>query len=167
MQSSCHCWGHKGWVWHFCSSLKFRSPVVLQHSDIIASILRIASSRNVGGSSFSSLLVLALHLQTQFLSFCKVRLFFFLHNHRKLPQGQCCLELKADESPYFLNEDSIYSFRLLQMIFAHQCISSNAKRSRVCAVDGSEVLFTVVTFPRLSEWHSGQHNWVLLTLPFQ
>lgn len=78
MQSSCHCWGHKGWVWHFCSSLKFRSPVVLQHSDIIvASILRIASSRNVGGSSFSSLLVLALHLQTQFLSFCKVRLFFF------------------------------------------------------------------------------------------
>lgn len=108
--------------------------MVLQHSDIIvASILRVASSRNVGGSGFSSLLVLTLHLQTQFLSFCKVRLFFFfsLHNHRKLPQGQCCLDLKADESPYFLNEDSIYSFRLLQMIFAHQYISSNAKRSKI------------------------------------
>lgn len=38
---------------------KFRSPVVLQHSDIIiASILRIAASRNVGGLGFSSLLVL-------------------------------------------------------------------------------------------------------------
>lgn len=43
---------------------------------IVASILRIAS-RNVGGSGFSSLLVLTLHLQTQFLSFRKVRLFFF------------------------------------------------------------------------------------------
>lgn len=48
---------------------RFRSPVVLQHSDIIrASILRIASPRNVGGLGFSSLLVLSLHLQTQFLS---------------------------------------------------------------------------------------------------
>lgn len=168
MQSSCpcHCWGHRE-VWHFCSSLKFRSPAVLQHSDIIvASILRIASSRNVGGSGFSSLLVLTLHLQTQFLSFCKVRLFsllFFLHNHRKLPRGQCCLEVKADESPYFVNEDSIYSFRLLQMIFAHQCISSHAKRSRKCGTDRTEVLFIGVLFPRLSEWHRGQHNWVLLT----
>lgn len=53
----------------FVQLWKFRSPVVLQHSDIIlASILRIASSRNVGGSGFSSLLVLSLHLQTQFLS---------------------------------------------------------------------------------------------------
>lgn len=62
----------------FVHPWKFRSPVVLQHSDIIvASILRIASSRNVGGSGFSSLLVLTLHLQTQFLSFCKVRHFFY------------------------------------------------------------------------------------------
>lgn len=53
----------------FVQLWKFRSPVVLQHSDIIlASILRIASPRNVGGSGFSSLLVLSLHLQTQFLS---------------------------------------------------------------------------------------------------
>lgn len=43
--------------------------MVLQHSDIIlASILRIASPRNVGGLGFSSLLVLSLHLQTQLLS---------------------------------------------------------------------------------------------------
>lgn len=43
--------------------------MVLQRSDIIlASILRIAPPRNVGGSGFSSLLGLSLHLQTQFLS---------------------------------------------------------------------------------------------------
>lgn len=52
----------------FVQLWKFRSPVVLQHSDILASILRIASPRNAGGSGFSSLLVLSLHLQTQFLS---------------------------------------------------------------------------------------------------
>lgn len=47
---------------------RFRSPVALQRSDTIrASILRIASPRNVGGSGFSSMLVLSLHLQTQFL----------------------------------------------------------------------------------------------------
>lgn len=58
----------------FVQFWKFRSPVVLQHSDIIlASILRIASPRNVGGSWFF-LLVLSLHLHLVSISSCKVRL---------------------------------------------------------------------------------------------
>lgn len=49
--------------------------------------------------------------------------------------------MKADQSrACFLNEGSIYSFRLLQLIFAYQCVSSNAKRSRQCALDRTEVL---------------------------
>lgn len=46
-----------------------------------------------------------------------------------------------------MNEGSIYSFRLLQLIFAYQCVCSNAKRSRQHAVDRTEVLFIgVISF---------------------
>lgn len=87
----------------FVQLWKFRSPVVLQHSDIIlASILRIASPRNVGGLGFSSLLVLSLHLHSVSISFCKVRLPSpsSPHNHKKLVD--VFFEAKADQSSMFL-----------------------------------------------------------------
>lgn len=53
--------------------------------------------------------------------------------------------MKADQSrTCFVNEGSIYSFRLLWLIFAYRCVSSNAKRSRQRAVDGTEVLLIAV-----------------------
>ena len=57
-------------------------------------------------------------------------------------------EVKADQShTCFLNEGSVYSFRLLKLIFAYQCVSSNAKRSRQHPVDRTEVLFIrVISF---------------------
>lgn len=60
------------------------------------------------------------------------------HNRKKLVD--VFFEVKADQShPCFLNEGSIYSFRLLQLIFAYQCVFFNAKKSRQCAVDRTEV----------------------------
>lgn len=54
-------------------------------------------------------------------------------------------EVKADQSrTCFMNEGSICSFRLLWLIFAYQCVSSNAKRCRQRAVDRTEVLLIAV-----------------------
>ena len=63
----------------FVQLWKFRSPVVLQRSDIIlASILRIASPRNVGGLGFSSFVGFKFTFANSVsISFCKVRHIYF------------------------------------------------------------------------------------------
>lgn len=141
----------------FLQLWKFRSPVVLQHFVIIpASILRIPSPRNVGGLSFYSLLVLSLYLQTQFLSASARWGTFFPPSciiAANCQEVDGFSEVKADQShTCFLNAGSIYSFRLLQWIFAYRYVSSNAKVSR------TEMLFLSHLFPRASEWCSGRHH---------
>lgn len=139
----------RGWGCRLCSALEVQVPcgtaAVWYHSSFY--FKNSLSKKCRWFFFFFHLLVLSLHLQTQFLSppaRWGVYLFSCI-NHRKLPRGWCFLEVKKDQScTYRLNEGSTY----IQTSVADICLPTHLSQCREKRdADGTDVfLLGVISF---------------------